>query len=323
MRLVGAGRDGRDGAVDVAQKRRRGRSSGGGAQERVQRLVPTDDRRPCFHGSPVSLADSVPAAVRSEAHRGPVPSSSLARCRYLARRDERSARHHQPLPARRKASRRARGSLPEVDAARAHRGQLPAHGHVHPVRRRGAAGHRLRGHRAGGVHRGVPQGVSLHRPGGRGRRRPHQDHPQGRRDHRGHDPRRGRDHGAGRPGRRLQSRRARQAGRRPRDVQQGDEVGREHALPDGRRPVDGRPARDAGRVRGHARAGRRRRRSHRLRARQDRHHPAQRAPVPDAAAARRRCAAGRRRGADPASPRPRTAPDAPPGGVGAGLSAIP
>ena len=39
--------------------------------------------------------------------------------------------------------------------------------------------------------------------------------------------------------------------------EQGDEVGPQHAVADGRRPAHGGPARDAGRVRGRARAGRR------------------------------------------------------------------
>ena len=210
----------------------------------------------------------------------------------------------QPVTAGRTAPRRARGSLPQVDAPRPHRGQLPAHGHVHPVRRRGAAGHRLRGHRAGGVHRGVPQGVPLHRAGGRGRRRAHQDHPQGRRDHRGHDPRRGRDHGAGRPRRRVQPGRARQAGRGARDLQQGDEVGPQHAVADGRRRSSWRScARCRPSPRLARRAGAERRRGHRLRARQDRHHPPQRAPVPGPHRRRRRrprALGGRRRGSSPA-----------------------
>ena len=59
--------------------------------------------------------------------------------------------------------------------------------------------------------------------------------------------------------------------------------------------ADGGPARDAGRVGGRRRAGPERRRGHRLRARQDRHDPPQRAPVPGAAPVRRRRGATARR----------------------------
>ena len=86
VRVGGARGDRRDRPVDVAEERRRGRSPGGGAHERIQRLVPTDDRRPCFHGSPKSRSPTAyPLRSAAKLVAGSSPSSSPARCRYPRR----------------------------------------------------------------------------------------------------------------------------------------------------------------------------------------------------------------------------------------------
>ena len=193
-------------------------------------------------------------------------------------------------------ARHARRPVPQVDAARPHRGQLPAHRDVHAVRRGGAAGAGLRGHGARRLHRGVPARLPLHRQGRRGGRRAHHHRAQDGRQCGGHDPRRGRDHRPGRSRSGVQPGRARAARRRAPGLLQGDEVGPRRSVEHGRRRADGRPPSDAGRVgtplgRG-ARGGRR---GHRLRPRQARRDTPQRAPLPGPAGDERRAPPPRRR----------------------------